>query len=157
MTHVPTLDEVMTKSPHTIGEDIKLSEAIHRMREYHIHHLPVLNAGVLVGILSDRDVKLALSVHPEATDLKVADVMTEVAYAVPPETPLDEATAQMAKHKYGCTVVQNSSGKTIGIFTANDAVRVLTNVMRGIRRKEQIPLKNSLRAINPSMNWRATG
>ena len=130
MTAIPTIAECMTLSPHTIGEDIKLNEAIHRMREFKIRHLPVLRAGELVGILTDRDVKLALSVHPQATDLKVGDVMTEDAYWVGPETPLDKATETMFRNKFGCTVVRDANGKTVGVFTANDAVKILTALLR---------------------------
>lgn len=132
MGAIPTISKCMSPSPHTIGEDIKLNEAIHRMHEFHIRHLPVLRGGKLVGILSDRDVKLALSVHPQATDLKVGDVMTEDVYAVSPNTPLDEATEEMFRNKYGCSVVQEANGKTIGVFTANDAVKVLTAVLRDV-------------------------
>lgn len=129
---IPCISDYMTPSPHTIGEDIGLNEAIHRMREFQIRHLPVLRAGKLVGILSDRDVKLALSVHPEATNLKVGDIMTEDAYTVTVDTPLDEATEVMCRHRYGCTIVVDRNRKIVGVFTEVDALKVLTSLLRSL-------------------------
>ncbi len=132
MRTIPTVRECMIASPYTIGEDIPLSQATHRMHEFGIRHLPVLKAGKLVGILTDRDIKLALSVHPLATDLRVADIMTEDVYVVTPETPLDEATETMFRNKLGCTVVRDDSGRTIGVLTTVDALKVLTALLRGV-------------------------
>lgn len=126
----PTIESCMTPSPHTIGDEIPLSQAIHKMREGHIRHLPVLRGGKLVGILSDRDIKLALSVHPTAADLLVNDVMTESVFSVTKDTPLDVATDTMYREKLGCIVVREKDGSTVGIFTANDAVRVLNSLLR---------------------------
>lgn len=125
-----TMKEVMTPSPHTIGEDIALNIAIHRMREFKVRHLPVLKGGKLVGVVTDRDIKLALSVHPEARDLKVSDIMTEDVYAVAPEAPLAEAVNTMFLKGYGSTVVQQSEGQIVGIFTTIDALRVLSRALK---------------------------
>jgi acetoin utilization protein AcuB len=92
------------------------------MREYSIRHLPVQRGGKLVGILSDRDVRLALSVHPAAKDLQVGDIMTEEPYSVSPECSLEQVTTEMGKHQYGCAIVENEKGQAIGIFTAVDAI-----------------------------------
>lgn len=146
MKAIPTIAECMTTSPQTIGEDIKLSDAAQRMRQFRIRHLPVLAEGKLVGILTDRDIKLALSVHPTATDLKVGDIMSEDVYAVEPETPLDKATENMFRNKYGCAVIRDMDGTTVGVFTANDAVQVLTALLRGA------PLAASLNSfVSPTL------
>lgn len=130
MGKIPTISEYMTVSPHTIGEDIILSKAIHQMREFGIRHLPVLRAGELVGVISDRDVKLALSIHANAGDLKIGDVMSDNVYWVTPETPVDKVTETMFREKFGCTVIRRHDGKTVGIFAANDALKVLTILLR---------------------------
>lgn len=92
------------------------------MREFHIRHLPVQRRSKLVGILSDRDVRLALAVHAAAKDLQVGDVMTEAPYSVSPECSLEQVTTEMGKHRYGCAIVENEKGQAIGIFTAVDAM-----------------------------------
>lgn len=124
------IKKYMTKSPHTIGEDIALSTAIEVMREHQVRHLPVQYGGKLVGVLSERDVRLALSVHPTAKDLKVGDIMTEEPYSVTMECPLQQVAAEMAKHKYGCAIVENEQGRAIGIFTAVDALGLLGEWLR---------------------------
>lgn len=131
MIESPLIKDVMTASPHSVGDDLPLNKAIEMMREHHIRHLPVQSGGKLVGVLTDRDVKLALSVHPAAKDLLVSDIMTEDPYAVSPNTSLDKVLPVMANHKYGCVIVQGDKGRAIGIFTATDAVRMLGEVLNG--------------------------
>lgn len=130
MNSTNPIKDYMTESPHTIGEDMPLSKAMEMMREYHIRHLPVQHRGRLVGILSDRDVHLALSVHPAAKDLQVGDVMTEEPYSVTPDCPLEQVAIEMAKHKYGCAIIENEKGRAIGIFSATDAVGLLGEWLR---------------------------
>ena len=98
------------------------------MRSHRIRHLPVQHAGQLVGILTDRDVKLATSfASPE--NFKVEDVMTPDPYTIGPKAALDQVVLEMAEHKYGCAVIQQDNGKVVGIFTATDGLRVLGEVL----------------------------
>src|SRR5262245_15152268 len=99
MKRIPRVQKHMTSMPHTIGRDILVKTAQSVMREYNIRHLPVQEGGRLVGILSDRDVKLAASLKG-AEDLRVEDVMTESPFAVRPDAPLDEVAFEMAERKY---------------------------------------------------------
>ena len=57
--------------------------------------------------------------------MTVDEVMTIDPFTVVPEAPLDQVVAKMAEHKYGCAVVSQQNGKIVGIFTANDGLRVL--------------------------------
>lgn len=124
MKQMPMIEKYMTPMPHTIGSYIPLKLAMNQMREHRIRHLPVENAGKLVGVLTDRDIKLASSItHSE--EFKVDDVMTPDPYTVTPHTPLDRVVFEMAEHKYGCAVIRQENGKVVGIFTATDALRVL--------------------------------
>ncbi len=124
MKQMPQIQKVMTTMPHTIGEDIPMTKALELMREHRIRHLPVLAGGSLVGVLTDRDVKLAAS-FAGAASMVVEDVMTPEPYSVLPDAPLNRVVSEMAEHKYGCAVVQQANGKVVGIFTANDGLRVL--------------------------------
>jgi len=117
------VSEVMTKMPHTIGPEQKIQKAIEMMNEHGFRHLPVQIGGKLVGILTDRDLKLA-STFEGALDYPVEEVMIPDPYFVEPETQLSEVVGQMAEHKYGAAVVAKD-GHVVGIFTAIDALRVL--------------------------------
>ena len=124
MKQMPRIEKYMTPMPHTIGSYIPIKAALNMMRENRIRHLPVENAGKLVGVLSDRDIKLASSFN-HSEEFKVDDVMTPEPYTVNPKTPLDQVVFEMAEHKYGCAVIRQENGKVVGIFTATDALRVL--------------------------------
>lgn len=137
MKQMPKIHTFMTLMPHTVGRDISIKTALELMREYHVRHLPVQEAGKLIGVLTDRDLKLAAS-FDDAFKLTVEEVMTPDPYTTSPQTPLSHVIYEMEKHKYGCTIVQNDNGRVIGIFTAIDALRVLGEHLRSNYRTEKL-------------------
>jgi len=115
----------MTPSPLTIGRDQTLATAHDLMHAHDIRHLPVLDGGVLVGIVTDRDLHLVESLA--GTDPKstlVEEAMTPDPYIVAADTPLRDVAKHMLEHKYGCAVVVDR-GRVAGIFTTTDALRLL--------------------------------
>jgi acetoin utilization protein AcuB len=120
----------MTSAPHTIGRDQPLSVAHERMRDFGVRHLPVLEGGKLVGILSQRDALLVETLRDvDPTKVQVEDAMTADIYVVSPDAPLADVAEAMADHKYGCAIVMD--GPLLkGIFTTVDALRALI-VMAG--------------------------
>lgn len=129
MKTMPQIQKVMTSMPHTIGSDIPLIKAKEMMSSHGFRHLPVQQGGKLVGILTERDISLASSFKGSA-EMKVEDVMMPMVYAVRPEASLDHVVAEMAEHKYGCAVVEQSNGKVVGIFTTVDAMRTLSEMLK---------------------------
>ena len=127
--NMPLVSKFMTTMPHTVGHDIPIKKAFEMMREFRIRHLPVQDSGRLVGIISDRDIKLATSFQALG-ELKVDDVMTPDPYVVDPNTPLDAVVLTMAEHKYGCAVIAQTNGKVVGILTENDGMRILADILR---------------------------
>lgn len=123
----------MTTAPHTIGPDIPLKTAQAMMSKYRFRHLPVQRAGKLVGVISDRDLKLALA-FGDLSSHTVAEIMTEEPYAVVPETSLLEVVARMAEEKVGCAIITQKSGKVIGIFTATDGLELFAKVLESQKR-----------------------
>lgn len=123
---MPTIAELMTPSPHTIGLEQTLETASRVMREHGIRHLPVLHGGELRGIVSTRDVFLIETLRDvDEKVVTVEEAMTAEPYAVRPDTPLKEVVDTMAAHKYGAAVVMQGP-KVVGIFTTIDALRVLS-------------------------------
>lgn len=119
----------MTTVPHSIGHDQTVSAAAQMMQQHTIRHLPVLKAGRLLGILSDRDVKLIEALEGELGDrLAVEEAMTEDPYSVSPDAPLDEVVETMAERKLGSAVVEQNH-KVVGIFTTVDACRALHDLL----------------------------
>ncbi len=128
MKTIPKIEKYMTASPHSVGNDIPLKKAYEMMRGYGVRHLPVYHGGKLVGVLTDRDVKLATS-FKGSEDMLVDDVMTPDPYAVAPDAPIDRVAIEMSEHKYGCAIIQQTNGKVVGIFTVTDALRALSEVI----------------------------
>lgn len=124
-----TIADVMTRSPRTIASDQKLSAAHRIMVAEGLRHLPVMRAGKLIGVLSQRDLFLVESMAGVDPDIDViADAMTADVYAAPPDAPLAEVVRTMADHKYGCAVIVES-GVVVGVFTMVDALRQLAEVL----------------------------
>src|SRR6478609_1709409 len=78
--------DVMTSQPHTIGRNQTLALAHRMMREHGIRHLPVLEHGELVGMLTQRDLYFLETIAGvELTKDLVDDAMNTDAYAVDPD------------------------------------------------------------------------
>src|SRR5262245_59177154 len=120
---IPRIGELMTAPPRTIGDDIPITTAKALMRRDGFRHLPVLQAGRLVGIVSDRDIKVAESFTGKGV-LTVGEVMTSDPYTVAEDEPADQVMSTMAEHKYGCALIHHPGSEVvIGIFTDTDALR----------------------------------
>lgn len=118
----------MTPSPHTIASDEPLDAAHAAMRNHRLRHLPVLEAGKLVGVLTQRDLYYLETVDGIDPNVDVvADAMTPDVYVAGPNEPIHAVASAMAAHKYGCAVIVDG-GKVVGIFTANDALRHLSTM-----------------------------
>jgi acetoin utilization protein AcuB len=126
---VPTIHKYMTTCPQTIGRGQPMSVAHRLMREHRIRHLPVLDAGHIVGVVSDRDlsfIETLLDVDPKK--VTVEEAMTPEPYVVAPDVPLDEVVSTMAARKYGSAIVQDH-GKVVGIFTTVDACTAFAELL----------------------------
>jgi acetoin utilization protein AcuB len=128
---MPSISRYMTRQPWTIRKDAKMAQAHALMREHHIRHLPVLEGGQLVGIVSERDLHLIETLPDcDPEDVTVEEAMSVDVYTVDAEAPLDDIVEAMAQRKLGCAIVQNRRGVVEGIFTTIDALQVLADVLR---------------------------
>jgi CBS domain-containing protein len=122
---MPPISRYMTTHPYAVDPREKLSSARHLMATRDIHHLPVMERDQLVGIISDRDLH---PVHP-LHDITVGELMTEDVAHVSPDTPMDEVVDLMERRKCSSVVVLGANGVE-GIFTVNDALRALGDLLR---------------------------
>lgn len=138
-----TIRHYMTPSPITIGQDQSLNVAHEVMRAHRIRHLPVLEHGRLIGIVSERDLHLVETLRDvDPASVRVEEAMTPEPYAVSPDTSLEWVVSEMAEHKYGAAVVVDSRHKVLGVFTTVDALRSLQDLLadeRRPRRREEAP------------------
>ena len=95
------------------------------MRELNVRHLPVLDGGQLVGVLSERDIQFIESFESlDAEEIKVDDAFSNEVYAVESNTEVRQVCSDMAERKLGSALVLENK-KLVGIFTWIDALRYL--------------------------------
>ena len=130
MKQMPMIEKFMSTLPYTVNKELPVKKALEIMKEHRIRHLPVEYKGELVGVVTDGDIDLANTfTHPE--ELIIEDIMTLDPYTVAPHTGVDDVVLNMAEHKFGCAIIKQDNGKVVGIFTANDGLRVLGEVLKG--------------------------
>ncbi len=118
-----TVAEIMQRSVASVAENDELASALRLMLWRQIRHLPVVNDGALVGLLSERDMIAAAS--REACSIgalgKVRDVMRRSVSSIAPTATVPEAAAMMAVEKIGCLPVMEDS-QIVGMVTTTDVL-----------------------------------
>ena len=129
MKSIPVVQKYMTVLPHTIGADQSLEKAEKMMAEFRVRHLPALDGGKLVGIVTDRDIKLVETFRDvDAAKVKVAEAYSSDPYVTSPGASLVEVCREMAANKFGCALVCDNR-KLVGIFTWVDALNAMSDLM----------------------------
>ena len=127
-----TVDEFTTPEPVTATEEMTIDELRRLMDEYGIRHLPVVRGERVVGVISDRDVRLVAGLTSDEKRLvRASDIMATEPLVVSAGTRLDEVAYAMSEKKVGSAIVTEPDGKLLGIFTATDALNALIEIVRG--------------------------
>jgi acetoin utilization protein AcuB len=119
--------EKMSPTPITIHPNASLVEAKACLDQHRIRHLPALEEGRLVGIITDRDIRSAASAS-SLEHVKVADTMTRNVITVSPETQVQVAAKLMLTHRIGGLPVVKK-GELLGIITETDLLNALVEIM----------------------------
>ncbi len=135
MSTMLTVADWMTASPITIEEDASVVEAIHLLQERGIRRLPVMRAGRLVGLVTERMLLGYLPARGTALDrwelqyllarAPVRDAMNPTPHTVTPETPLADAARLLHDRKLGGVLVLNGRGDLVGLLTTTDTLEAL--------------------------------
>lgn len=126
------VEEFTTPDPLTIADDQHLDAVRALMDEHGIRHLPVTRGDQVVGIISDRDVRVVLGLNAEQrAQIKASDIMAADPISVPASTPLDRAAFIMSDKKVGSVIVMEDNGSFLGLFTLTDALNALIEIVRG--------------------------
>jgi len=143
--------DVMTRQPYTVDAETPIATAIAVMRDRGVRHLPVVDdAGALVGMLSDRDLRDAVfapafaehlslvarrrlrGLSAALEGLRVKDVMTWDAVTTKPEASLAQAAAVMFEGRFGSLPVVEKD-ELVGIITERDVLRALAQTLPSVR------------------------
>jgi acetoin utilization protein AcuB len=93
-----------------------------------IRHLPVLDQGALVGIISDRDVKTAMASGADMERLTAGDVMTRDVLTTAPMFAVEEAARVMVTERISALPV-TEAGRLVGIVTETDILLLFVRAM----------------------------
>jgi acetoin utilization protein AcuB len=119
----------MSPCVHSIGKDQTLATAHSMMRKWQIRHLPVLEGGKVLGLLSLRDLQWVETLRDvDPSKVSVVDAMTPDPYVITPDADLRSVVVEMATRKLGSALVARGS-KVVGIFTTIDALRALLELL----------------------------
>lgn len=124
-----TVNDLMTAIPNTVTRQTTLRQVIELMKAQSCRQLPVLENGKLVGIITDRDVRLVMNsplvLHGRWQDEEILekvtanDCMTADPMTIAPDAPAYHAANMLSIYKFGALPVVDN-GTLVGIITVTD-------------------------------------
>ncbi len=135
----PRVQDYMSSVLHTVRPEDSIGSAFKKLAMNRIRHLLVVDdSGHLHGIITDRDIRLALpslafcpdlgELYLRLEDLKVHQVMTRDVCTTTPESPLAEAVDLCLRHRIGALPVLRD-GTLMGIITETDLLRAFRDCL----------------------------
>lgn len=133
-----TVGERMTADPVTVAPSDTLQKGRELMASHKVRHLPVLDGGQLVGVVTDRDVRQSMpspQIITEADEARsfltmvtVAEVMSRDVVSVEPGTAIERAARLFLERGIGCLPV-TENGALVGILTQTDMLKALVDLI----------------------------
>lgn len=130
--------DCMSGNPQFLSPNASMREAVMLFQRHHIRHIPVVEGGSLVGIVTDRDIRraspsLLSGINQNDYDAvldstQLSRIMTRQPLTVSPESEVVDAVRILVEKKAGGLPVVKD-GRVVGMFTSSDALRVLLNVL----------------------------
>lgn len=147
---VNTVAQIMTTDVITVGPQSSVATAIRLMRQGQLRRLPVVEDGVLVGIVTSGDLRritgLASILKDPSQDnflwrhIPVANVMSRSPISLTPDAPISAAAQLLVTHKIGGLPVVDQ-GRLVGIITVTDLLQTL------IEQDDTVPAPVAVRLI----------
>jgi CBS domain-containing protein len=141
-----SVEKVMTRAPHTIETGRSVGAVLGMMREYGISHVPVLENGKLVGLVSIEDILRSIywpqkrqttgdivGEKIETLGVAVKGIMASPVITVDGKTSLRDAEQQMHDHDVSCLPVV-SNERLVGIVTKLDFLEQISQVAAPARK-----------------------
>jgi len=144
------VEELMTSTVFTVEPHDMIDRVFFLIHYEKVRHLPVVEKGKVVGMVSDRDMYKALGPksnsnaiesNKDGTELhvipkKVQNIMRRGVVSISPDTLASDAAATMANHKLGALPVVKDN-KLVGILSSTDILRVFSKVEHAKELREQ--------------------
>jgi len=143
----------MTRDVVTIEAETPFLEARLILKEKRIRHLPVVDHGKLIGVVTDRDLKEAAPSGATTLDvyelnylllkMKVRDLIKRDPITIKPTNSVEKAAFLMHDHKIGCLPVVDEAGILVGLITETDLLAVMVEILgykeKGTRIAFEVP------------------
>ena len=132
------VSEIMMGSPVTLkpGDTLDLANDVISLGR--IRHIPIVEDGRVVGVISDHDLMGAAAAHAFALTHKsqsallktiaIRNIMKKRVVTVRPDAPIKEAAHLLKEKKIGCLPVV-SAGALVGLVTVTDVLRYLDDLL----------------------------
>lgn len=137
-----TAEDIMTPHPVALRIDRSIREAITTLDEHQIRHLPVIEDGRLVGILSDRSVapwRLSMEQAESWHDIDLDALLTKTPVGqiierrvvfVRPDTSLSRVIDRLLSYNIGAVPVIDARDELVGIISYVDLLRHMQNLVK---------------------------
>ena len=128
----------MAANPVAVSPGDSLARALQLTREHRIRHLPVVEGGELVGILSDRDIRLAMPSPLAVADpdraaflerTTVAEMMTRDVITAGPNDTVEDAARELCRHRIGALPVVDAHGRLLGMVSETDVLQAFAEIL----------------------------
>lgn len=142
------VNDWMIKNVVTIGSDSSVLQALSLMKKKSVRHLPVVDSGKFVGLITSTDAKQAILTGMLET-LRVGDIMMKNPVTVTRETTLEEASRIIYEQKVSSLPVVEK-GKVLGILTIIDILKAFIDLMGVLKSGARIDV--ILKQVNGSFD-----
>lgn len=99
-------------------------DAYAQMIKSRVHHLPVIENGKAVGIISDRDLQFVKD-FGQNDEILCQDIMTSDPYVSSVETSISDICEEMVSRRINSALISDEKNQIVGIFTSTDALKIL--------------------------------
>ncbi|MDH4286432.1 MAG: CBS domain-containing protein [Gallionella sp.] len=147
------VEELMTSKVFTVEQDDLIDRVFFLIHYERVRHLPVVEKGKVVGIVSDRDLYKALGPKSNSSAIesaagtntaelhvvpkKVRHIMRRGVITVKPDTAAADAATIMADSRIGALPVVDKTNKLVGILSSTDILRVFSKIDKASDNKEK--------------------
>jgi len=128
------IKEIMNKNIHSVSPDDRVIHARRRMIDENIARLPVMNNGILLGVISDNEIAFAFAELKKSIsigkqkhkldELLVNDTMKTPAIWTEADVTIKEAASIMMENNIGSLIIKENN-KVIGIVTRTDLIKTI--------------------------------
>jgi CBS domain-containing protein len=136
------LNDIFTRNVIIAGPEETLAAVALRMHQHNVGTVVIVEKQRPVGIITDRDLALALGVRDARPQTAVRDVMTRHVLAIPEDTSIYAATRFMREREVRRLPIVDREDHLVGMVTLDDLLRFLGrelfNLAEGIKHETEV-------------------